>query len=137
MLNWLLSSQWIIAPIFGKLDRQRPEIAQAVLPQHADLVDHGAGLLGLGVGGGEEAVPEESHLLFERTFSLIMRYTQPYWAEVELPPFLDVHVVAMDQEFVERWLRLEDAAAPRPIASYPRATAWSSSSRVAPNPARR
>jgi len=42
------------------------DVAQADAAEEIDLVAHGEGVLALGVAGGEDVVPEESHLFFER-----------------------------------------------------------------------
>ena len=62
MFSWL-SSQKIIAGSLDSSTRIVAEVAQAVLAEHGDLLKHVAGVVELGEGRGEEAVPEQRHLL--------------------------------------------------------------------------
>ena len=51
--------------IFGNLHQQVAEAAHPVLAEHLDLVIRRGVALGLAVGGAEDAVPEQAHLLFQ------------------------------------------------------------------------
>ena len=51
--------------VFGNLNQQVAEAAHTVLAEHFQLVVVGGVALHLAVGGAEDAVPEQHHLLFE------------------------------------------------------------------------
>ena len=51
----------------GKLVQQLPIVAHAMFAEHPQLFEHVVGVVHLGVAGGEDVVPEERHLLFQRT----------------------------------------------------------------------
>ena len=52
--------------VLGQFHQQVVELAQAMLPEHLDLLGNLRGIVHLGVAGGEQLVPEEGHLLFQR-----------------------------------------------------------------------
>ena len=52
--------------IAREVEQERAEVREAVLAEHLDVADHRRGVLALGPAGGEDVVPEQRHLLFER-----------------------------------------------------------------------
>ena len=53
-----------------KFQQNRPEVAQSVVPEHLDVIDHAGRVLALGPSGRQDAMPEQRHLLLQRTLGV-------------------------------------------------------------------
>ena len=82
--------------IFGEVYEQVVQSAEPKPAEHIDLIEQGARLIGLGVAGGEYAVPEQRYLLFHRRFGGYHAVEPVSGGGVAVAEFVHIGVVALD-----------------------------------------